>query len=50
MKHKAMLRAAVWLALFTPPALAQKLTDKGWPRTFTSGATSCAVYQPPNAF
>ena len=22
------------------------MTDKGWPRTFTSGGTSFAVYQP----
>ncbi|MGH9843858.1 MAG: hypothetical protein ACREEM_34415 [Blastocatellia bacterium] len=25
---------------------AAAITDKGWPRTFTSGATSFAVYQP----
>ncbi|NOT63927.1 MAG: hypothetical protein HOP19_27250, partial [Acidobacteria bacterium] len=42
-------RLALALLVFATTVLAQSnptLTDKGWPRTFTSGATSFAVYQP----
>jgi hypothetical protein len=46
MKHNSILLAASLLVACSLSAWAQKLTDKGWPRTFTSGATSFAVYQP----
>ena len=41
-----LLSAATLAQSVSKLVLQQTMTDKGWPRTYTNGATSFSVYQP----